>query len=72
MWCNVIGMENLDTYLKRTGVSQRKFSEIVGVHPSVLSRFIRHLAHPSMKTAHKIERATDGAVPVAVWKEGLK
>lgn len=61
-------MENLDTYLKRTGVSRREFAVSVGLNASTVSRFIRHLASPSLATAFKIERATGGAVPVSSWQ----
>jgi len=65
-------MENLASYLTRTGKSQRAFAAEVGVDPSVLSRFISNAASPSLKTAVSIERATDGAVPASIWVDGAR
>lgn len=60
-------MEQLETYLTQNGLKQSQFAELVSLHPSVVSRFIKGEARPSLETAFAIERATGGAVPASSW-----
>lgn len=60
-------MEKLATYLASKGISQKQFAALVNIHPSVISRFLRGEAKPSLDTAFIIERATKGRVKAASW-----
>jgi DNA-binding transcriptional regulator YdaS (Cro superfamily) len=60
-------MTKLQEHLKSNRISIRDFAARIGVHDSVLSRFSRGLARPSLDTAFAIERATNGAVPASSW-----
>jgi transcriptional regulator with XRE-family HTH domain len=62
-------MEKLAQYLKASGQSQRSFADRIGIHHSVLSRFIAGKAKPSLSTALRIQRETDGQVPVDDWED---
>lgn len=57
----------LHSYLQRSGISQRKFAELVGVDDSVISRFARDLAKPGLDVAVRIERISFGEVPASSW-----
>ncbi len=60
-------MKDLGTYLKEEGASQKAFAEMIGVDPSVVSRFIARTARPGLELAVRIEDATGGAVPARSW-----
>jgi DNA-binding transcriptional regulator YdaS (Cro superfamily) len=60
-------MTHLAAYLAETGMKQNKLAELVGIHPSVLSRFLKGDARPSLDTAFEIERVTGGGVPAVSW-----
>ena len=61
-------MEQLSTYLSNNGISQRAFAKRVGIDQSVISRFARGEARPSLDVALNIEKETGGAVPCESWK----
>ncbi len=58
------GMENLQSYLSRTGMTQAQFAALIDVTQGQLSKIIQKRS-TSLKTALKIEAATGGAVTVA-------
>ena len=60
-------MEKLSTYLKDNAISQRAFAAKIGIHHSVLSRFIANKARPSLTTALRIQRETGGVVSADSW-----
>jgi len=60
-------MEQLAQYLAHSGKTQSAFADEVGVHKSVMSRFLSRAARPGRDVAVRIERITGGAVPVAAW-----
>lgn len=68
--CNIQRMEQLAKHLEQTGQSQADFARKIGVHTSVLSRYLNTGVRPSLDTALKIEQMTDGAVPVSAWFRG--
>lgn len=63
-------MTKLSEYLERHTESQLDFGQRVQLHQSVVSRFSKGLAKPSLETAFKIERATNGEVPASSWVSG--
>lgn len=67
MMCILRGMEQLATYLAQTGEPQWRFAARVNVKQSMVSRIAKGKAKPGLDLAVRIERATDGAVPVEVW-----
>ena len=70
MWCNKRGMEQLAKHLEETGQTQAGFAEKIGIHASVLCKYLTTGVRPSLDTAVKIEKATGGAVPVSSWFRG--
>ena len=65
--CNVLDMEKLTEHLAAFKISRRDFAQAIGVHESVLSRFINGHARPGLDSAVAIERVTGGAVPASSW-----
>lgn len=65
--CKHCGMMDLCTYLSTTGTKQTQLAEVLGVSRSYLSQLVGGTKSPSLELAVRIERATDGAVPVASW-----
>ncbi|WP_081749873.1 helix-turn-helix transcriptional regulator [Roseivivax marinus] len=62
-------MTRLASYLKETGLTQDAFAQLVNVRQPTVHRWLHGTASPSWKTAAKIEKLTDGAVPVSAWAE---
>lgn len=60
-------MESLREYIDRIGVSQNTFAEHIGVSKGYLSLILSGRRSPSRMMIQKIDRATDGRVPPAVW-----
>lgn len=60
-------MEKLAAYLSASMTSQRAFAQELGIHQSVVSRFLSGAAQPSLETAFRIEAITEGAVPASCW-----
>ena len=65
--CNDAAMEKLSAYLKEKGISQNAFARLVGIHPSVVSRYLNDGVKPTFDLAAKIESVTGGAVPLSAW-----
>jgi DNA-binding transcriptional regulator YdaS (Cro superfamily) len=57
---------NLEKYLEVAGKTQQEFADLVGVAQARISQLIRG-ALPSLPLAQRIERVTDGEVPVSAW-----
>lgn len=55
----------LEHWLNKKGLTQRAFAARNGLTQATVSRVIRGLRRPTMKTATKIERGTAGAVSLA-------
>jgi len=53
---------NLLTYRKLTGISQKKFAQIIGVTPAHLCFIEKGIRRPSPELAARIEKATQGKV----------
>lgn len=62
------GMMTLASYLSASNTSQAEFALAVGVKQPTVHRWLKG-ARPSWDTAAKIEKATNGAVPIAVWAD---
>lgn len=62
-------MEHLRSYLTDREMSAGDFAADIGVHPSIVYRWLAGDAKPSIENALAIDRVTDGAVPVAAWGE---
>jgi len=60
-------MKKLKSYLAGAEMTQRAFADMIGIHDSVVSRFISGGAKPSLKTAGIIEKVTRGEVPANCW-----
>lgn len=60
-------MEKLAAYLSTSMISQRAFAQQLGIHQSVVSRFLSGAALPSLDTAFRMEAITGGAVPASCW-----
>lgn len=60
-------MANLTEYRAENGINQRAFSEMVGVHKSIISKIESGVAKPGLDLAARIERATDGQVKAISW-----
>lgn len=60
-------MEKLRLYLDSTKISQRAFAKAIGIHYSVVSRFLNGSVKPKLETALRIERETRGRVPASSW-----
>jgi len=60
-------MDNLSTYLKDNDISQAEFARRIGIHSSVLCRYLGKQAKPSLEKAVAIERETGGLVSASSW-----
>jgi DNA-binding transcriptional regulator YdaS (Cro superfamily) len=60
--CKHEGMENLSSYLKRTGIKQSDFAAIIGVSRSYLSLILSGKRGVDLNLAFTIERQTNGEV----------
>lgn len=57
----------LKSYLDTADVKQAEFAALVGVTVPTISKLANGLMRPSLVLALRIERATDGKVPVESW-----
>jgi len=62
-------MEKLTDYISKSGETRAKFAQECGISAPYLSQIISGIKRPSLGVALKIERITNGAVPVSVWAE---
>lgn len=60
-------MKTLAQHLEETKTGQNEFARTLGVHPSLLSRYIAEKVDIPLDVAVKIRDATDGAVPLTAW-----
>lgn len=60
-------MSNLAEYLEQRRIRQEDFAVSIGVTQATVSRLARRAMRPGLDLALEIEKATDGAVPVASW-----
>ena len=60
-------MEELKKYLKKNKLTIRKFAERIKYGSGNLSAMLRGKFKPSLKTALKIEKATNGEVSINKW-----
>lgn len=58
-------MQELRTYLE--GKSKQDFARSVGIVPAYLSQILSRTKSPSFNLMCRIERETNGAVPVTAW-----
>ena len=61
------GMKTLASYLSEAGMSQKEFGALIGKDQSLVSRYAAGECTPDLDTLVRIERATNGAVPVLSW-----
>ena len=61
------GMQNLRQHIDHLGISQTAFAERLGVSKSYLSQILSGKREPSRDMIQRIDKATDGRVPPAVW-----
>jgi predicted GIY-YIG superfamily endonuclease len=57
----------LAVYLKSAGIRQADFADAIGVTQGALSKMCASEGRISIETATRIERHTNGAVPVSRW-----
>lgn len=57
----------LAKYFKFHGISQRRFSEILGCTPNTLNLIVRGKSTPTIKIAYRIEQLTNGKVKMLDW-----
>jgi transcriptional regulator with XRE-family HTH domain len=62
-------MSPLSAYLLDNGESQTEFAARVAVTQATVSRLCRGAMRPSLNLALRMERATEGMVPVGSWAE---
>lgn len=55
-------MTTLQNYLNDSKITQRKFSESLGIHYMYLNQIVNGTRRPSPNLALRIEQATDGQV----------
>ena len=60
-------MDELKKYLKKNKLTIRKFAEIIEYGSGNLSAMLSGKFKPSLKTALKIEKATNGKVSINKW-----
>lgn len=63
-------MDELKKYLKKNKLTIKKFAEIIEYGRGNLSAMLRGKFKPSLKTALKIEQATNGEVSVQKLARG--
>lgn len=61
------GMKKLREYLTRVHVPQQRFAEQIGRTQGSVSRWCAGRVVPDLDTLLKIERITNGEVPVSSW-----
>lgn len=61
--------KTLDQYLTDQALTEPAFGALIGVSQQHVNRLRRRLKGPSLPLAVRMEKATKGAVPVAVWSE---
>jgi transcriptional regulator with XRE-family HTH domain len=62
-------MMTLSEYMKQKQITQVQLAARLGVHQGTIARLVSGDRSPSWELAAKIERATAGHVPVAVWAQ---
>ncbi|MBT0778036.1 helix-turn-helix transcriptional regulator [Paracoccus sp. pheM1] len=60
-------MTMLEHHLRASEETQAQFASRIGVRQGTVSKLMRGLVTPSLKLAQRIERVTNGAVPVSSW-----
>ena len=60
-------MDELKKYLKKNKLTIKKFAEIIEYGRGILYAMLRGKFKPSLKTALKIEKATNGKVSINKW-----
>jgi DNA-binding transcriptional regulator YdaS (Cro superfamily) len=60
-------MKTLAQHLEDTKTGQNEFARVLGVHPSLLSRYIAEKVDIPLDVAVKVRDATDGDVPLTAW-----
>ena len=69
MW-QVSGM-TLEKYLRDKGIRASAFAEQVGASASTITRIMRGERGIGLELAVRIERATEGQVPIRAWLDEL-
>ncbi len=64
-------MNALDRYLRRTKQSCAMFAARIGVKDSSVWRWAKDKRAPTLTMAIRIEKASEGEVPIASWDESI-
>lgn len=62
----------LSAWLKKKGMSQREFAQLIGSDQGHVSDLVRGKNFPRVVSITKIERATKGAVKFEDWVNGSR
>ena len=62
----------LSQYLAWKKLTQSQFGDLAGLNQGTVSKLCFGRSRPSWDVAAKIEKATGGAVPIAVWAQAPK
>lgn len=57
----------LSLWLRSRGLTYAQAADLIGCTPEILAMWARGQTIPSLVYAFKVERATQGGVPVASW-----
>lgn len=57
----------LDTYMDREGLKDADFAPKIERDRSMVSKLRRGVVRPTLELADRIERETNGAVPIRSW-----
>jgi transcriptional regulator with XRE-family HTH domain len=58
----------LRIWLEQPGNNQAALADAIGKTQVAVSRYINKIRFPGAETARRIDAATDGAVPFALWQ----
>ena len=62
-------MNTFAQYLADNKIRQEDFAAKIGVKQATISRLKRGVSSPQFDTALKIQKATNGKVPITAWPE---
>lgn len=65
-------MQTLQEYLDATGTKRANFAKLVPTTEATLSRWCSGAITPSDENKARVQKLTNGEVPVTVWFSGLE
>ena len=69
--CSIICDMNISDYLKKHGLSQKRFGEQVGITQGMVWQLLQGMCRASPETAKRIEAATNGEITRAELRPDL-